>query len=118
MSLVLEGLQRQLDFSVSTHLYRAPNGRPYSFCSVSSPQSYNVVRPSSVWSSPSSSFVHSLHYSEHHCFQFPVVTHSGDMSKQANFQPCCFLPDRLFPVPSTEHCVLLFCVSISHSKLE
>src|SRR6218665_3618967 len=116
MSVVLEGIQRQLDFSVSTHLCQAPNGTVsavYLFFAPILHVHVYVVRPSSVWSS---SFVLSHHYSEHYCLKIPVVTHSGDMSKQDHFPPDCFLQDRLFPVHSTQYCILLFSVSISHSK--
>src|SRR6218665_2228734 len=71
-----------------------------------------VVRLFSVWSS---SFVLFLHYSEHHCLKFPVVTHSSYMSKPAHFPPYCFLQDRFFIVHSTEYCVICYYQCPFHS---
>ena len=75
MSIVLVGLQCQLD-SLSLFV-SAVYPRPV----------FYVICPFT--------FILSLHYSEHHCLKFPVITHSGDMSKQARFPPyCVFLSTR------------------------
>src|SRR6218665_403241 len=71
--------------------------------------SQSSVSSASVWSS---SFVppphNRLHHSKYHCLEFPVVAHSGDVPKQTHFLPHCFLQDRLFPVHSTECCVICY----------
>src|SRR6218665_2397832 len=78
----------------------------YNFHSVSSPQSSKSTAHS-LCGLPLLLFP-SIHYFEHHCLKFPVVTHSGHMSKQVHFTPYYFLQDRLFSVHSTEYCVV-FC---------
>src|SRR6218665_3322683 len=114
MSVVLVGLQCQLDSpSPSVSILRQMVQFLHCLQCILAPVFY-VVRPFSAWSC---SFVLSLHYSEHHCLKFPVVTHCGDMSKQAHFTPYCFLQNRLFSVHSTEKllCRLLFYLFISLS---
>src|SRR6218665_3151370 len=100
MSVMLIGLQCQLD-SLSPSVSILRQMVQFLHC-ILAPVFY-VVLAFSVWSS---SFVLSFHYSKHHCLKFPVVTHSGDVSKQAHFTPYCFLQDRLFPGDSTEYCVI------------
>src|SRR6218665_1193531 len=103
MSVVLVHLQCPLD-SPSPSVYILCQMVQYLQCNLA-PVFY-VTHPFSLWSS---SLVLSLHYSEHHCLKFPVVTYSGSMSKQAHFTPYCFLQGRLFSVHSTEYCIV--CIS-------
>src|SRR6218665_1339106 len=80
MSVVLVGLQCQLDSpSPSVSILRQMVQFLHCLQCILAPVFY-VVRPFSAWSC---SFVLCLHYSEHHCLKFPVVTHCGDMSKHA-----------------------------------
>src|SRR6218665_864331 len=75
---------------------------------IFAPVIYTCRTPISVWSS---SLILFLNYSEHHYLMFPAVTHSGNVSKQAQFPPYCFLHDGLFPVHSTEYfkyCAIIF----------
>src|SRR6218665_2062956 len=108
MSVMLIGLQCQLDSpSPSVSLLR----QMVQFLQCILAPVFYAIHPFSVWSS---SFVLSFHYSEHHYLQFPVITHSGNMSKPI-FTPYCFLQDCLFSVDSTEYCVVCYFLCQFHS---